>query len=69
MKLLLHGPPTGVSKSWVLQLMLIGKVIHLSFKDEAYRVGRIQLLMFNVSHFLAEQQTITVSETSNFLIY
>ena len=33
------------------------------------RGGRIQLLMFSVSHFLAEQQTITVSEISNFLIH
>ena len=33
------------------------------------RGGQIQLLMFSVSHFLAEQQTITVSEISNFLIH
>ena len=33
------------------------------------RRGRTHLLMFSVSHFLAEQQTLTVSEISNFLIY
>ena len=34
---------------------------------EIFRSGRIQLLMFSVSHFLAEQQTFTVSEISIFL--
>ena len=33
------------------------------------RRGRTHLLMLSVCHFLAEQQTLTVSEISNFLIY
>ena len=43
--------------------------LHISSVTPSSRGGQKQLLMFNVSHFLAKQQTITDTEISNFQIH